>query len=334
MAWGSHREFVDPESYQSAIHPAKVDILVTARGAYSAALTRVEFPRVLLQHGRESLARVATTTADKKRPPFVFLADARQAPITQNGRDLAYGEIVVVGLGATRHHRTVGACDWAGISLTQDELGSASRALLGREVTDRSFTHIVRPSTPPMARLLRLQQVAEQLAQRKNNVLVKLESARALEAGLLHALIMCLADGERIEPSAGGRRHAEIIARFEETLAANYDRPLHLPEICAAIDAPERTLRVSCMEHLGMGPTQFLWLRRMHIARRALIQADKGTASVTEIATASGFWELGRFAVEYRILFGEAPSATLRRPAREIRDARRNPFVLADAEYA
>ena len=38
---------------------------------------------------------------------------------------------------------------------------------------------------------------------------------------------------------------------------------------------------------------------------------------VTEIATALGFVELGRFSVEYRRAFGESPSETLRRALRE-----------------
>jgi AraC-like DNA-binding protein len=52
----------------------------------------------------------------------------------------------------------------------------------------------------------------------------------------------------------------------------------------------------------------------MHLASRALRIADAETTTVTEVATSYGFWELGRFSVAYRSLFGEPPSAALRRP--------------------
>ena len=89
---------------------------------------------------------------------------------------------------------------------------------------------------------------------------------------------------------------------------------MYLAEICSAIGASERTLRTCCQEVLGVGPVHYLWLRRMYLTRRAPLRSDASTTTVTEISTAHGYWELGRFSVEHRGLFGESPSASLRRP--------------------
>ena len=113
---------------------------------------------------------------------------------------------------------------------------------------------------------------------------------------------------------AATSRQSAVITCLEELLSANRHRPLHMPEICAATGVPERTLRHFCQKHLGMAPVRYLWLRRMQLARVALMHADPATATVTEIATSHGFWELGRFSVAYRTLFGESPSVSLRRP--------------------
>ena len=334
MIRNMHSTFVDPDQYQAAIRPAQVEIFVTARGDFQAALTRIELSRLWLQHGRENWPRIANSIASAERPPIFFLAGADQAPITYNGRTLAYGDILVAGSGSTRHHRTDGPCQWATLSVTQKDLADAGRAVVGRDLVDRSATHYLRPSPSAMSRLLHLQQAAEQLALNAPSILTQAEPARALEQALLHAIILCLSECVPTAAASSALRHNAIIARFEELLATNHDRPLHLAEICMAVGVSERTLRTICMEHLGMGPVRYLWLRRMHLARRALIRATPQMATVTEIATANGFWELGRFAVEYRALFGEAPSVSLRRPAREMRTSKNTPLAFAASEFA
>jgi AraC-like DNA-binding protein len=100
--------------------------------------------------------------------------------------------------------------------------------------------------------------------------------------------------------------------QFEQFLQENSDRSIYLSEACAAIGVTERTLRLHCDDSLGMGPHKYLWLRRINLARRSLALADPKATNVTAIALDYGFAELGRFAVAYRKLFGESPSATLR----------------------
>lgn len=304
----------DPESYQAAVL-ADWKILVTKKGDFQTELTQLEMSQLWMQRAQESLPRVVRSAVSAERPPIFFLTGVDQPTMHHSGIDVSSGDLVAVGSGSEHHHRTDAACRWATISLARGDLATAGQALVGRDLTVPSVTTRFRPSPPLMLRLMKLHETAEQLA--KSSAGITAQPARALEHAMVHALIMCLTEGTPAEINLGRRRHLAIVAQFEDLLAANHTRALYLGEICAAVGVSERTLRLICQEHLGMGPIRYLWLRRMNLARNALVLADPTKSTVTEIATEFGFWELGRFSVEYRALFGEAPSVSLNRPPQD-----------------
>ena len=88
--------------------------------------------------------------------------------------------------------------------------------------------------------------------------------------------------------------------------------PLCVAELALFCEVPERTLQRHFVAFLGHPPLAHFRHLRLAAVREALLAPSNGT-SVTEIATSFGFAHLGRFAAEYRRLFGETPSATLAR---------------------
>ena len=88
---------------------------------------------------------------------------------------------------------------------------------------------------------------------------------------------------------------------------------LSVQQLATAAGVSERTLRDAFQHCFGLAPVQYLNRRTLHQVRRGLESADPSVATVTEIATEFGVWELGRFARDYCNLFGELPSETLHR---------------------
>ena len=86
-----------------------------------------------------------------------------------------------------------------------------------------------------------------------------------------------------------------------------------IPEISRAAGVSQRTLEYAFRDSFGLTPLGFLKLRRMHRARRDLLLTNPGTATVMTIACRHGFYHPTRFSKNYRQLFGEQPSATLKR---------------------
>jgi AraC-like DNA-binding protein len=312
------QRFSDPSQYQASIHGAHVEILPTEGGEFRAEITKVALLRLRMQRSNEILPRILRGAVTTQRVAIGFLTDSEQPEMLHCGYNVSPTEVIVVDRNSM-HRRTSAPSRWGTISITPKELAAASNALLGRPVVRPPTTRVIRPATGYMSRLLRLHETAGNLARTAPDILANNEVARALEGALTHAMVMCLAENTRPERSADNPRR--IMARFDEFLAAHVSVPLYVTEICAAIGVSQRALRACCQDQLGMSPIQYLWLRRMHLARQALARATPGTSTVTRIAGDHGFWELGRFAVEYRALFGNSPSETLSRPARDFAPA-------------
>jgi AraC-like DNA-binding protein len=306
--------FTDPDAYHAALRDVQADGVVTARGSFRAELTRIDLDRLSVHRAEETLPRVVNSAVDPKLYSIIFATDPSQAPVHISGLELSPAEVIVHRVGSVGHNRSAAACRWGFMSLPHADLAAAGRTLIGRELAAPPFTHCIRPPAPLLSRLLNLHEAAGNLAKTVPDILAKPEVARAIEQGLVHAMVSCVGGAIAAETRNAHRRHAAVMRRLEGVLEANLDRTLYLVDLCAATGVSDRTLRACCQEHLGMSPTHYLWLRRMHLARRALRMADPAAATVTGIATDYGFWELGRFSVAYRSLFGESPSASLRRP--------------------
>ncbi len=112
---------------------------------------------------------------------------------------------------------------------------------------------------------------------------------------------------------------SRVIARTLQLIEANEGQPLFIDDLCRATQVSERTLRNIFHEFFGVGPMRLLKVRQLREIRAALLRADPQRDTVTRIAARFGIWDFSLFARNYKALFGESPSRTLRTPPADVK---------------
>lgn len=308
--------YTDPDTFRVTVPEVSANLVVTRPGPYRSRLTWVNMRRLRLILVEAMTPRIAFVSLGAA-PVFVSLPVQSDAPLVWNGVPMCNGTLLFHARRDQFHQRSAGTIRWGLIALARNDLVAHARALLGTGLAWPRTTRVLRPSSSQFADVRRLHTRACQLARTRPDVLAHREVTRALEQDLFHALVNALAGPEACDGAARRQRQAAIMARFENVLDAQSDRPLSMAELCAGTGVPERALRLCCEEFLGLSPTAYIRLRRLNLVRAALLRSDPSVATVGGVARHHGFSELGRFAAAYRAAFGESPSTTLqgRRPA-------------------
>jgi AraC family ethanolamine operon transcriptional activator len=302
--------FSEPHEFQVALQEEGVlNLLVTGPGQFRARLTQVTLHHLRLLAGEERLSRIVFAEVPEDTLFISLTADDRPGPIW-DGVVLQVGEMITLGPGQRVHSRTDGLCHWAAIQLSAEELAQYAGALTGA-------AFIVPPVArwqPPRAALRQLRyfhQAAMRTAKAPAGVLADKEAAHGLEQQTIHALVDALSLGPIDQETETACRRRGIVARFEDLLEA--EPILSLTEIAASLGVSRRMLRECCKRSLGVSPNRYRRLRGMQRAHRALRYENSDTASVSAVARRCGFRDPGRFAANYRALYGESPSTTLTR---------------------
>lgn len=191
------------------------------------------------------------------------------------------------------------------------------------------------------ARLCRDADVLQGRIRRQSEVLrTRLAQSRAMISALEEALERtqesldrAVVDGDQADgsapasdvgapagPVATAQRRAgtpEVPASVCRALAfiqEHLQKPIQIGEVAAVAGVSPRALQYGFRRHVGMRPMDYLRLIRLEHAHRVLCSATEADGlTVRGVAKEWGFGNAGRFAADYRAMYGESPSRTLRR---------------------
>jgi AraC family ethanolamine operon transcriptional activator len=298
------------EDFQSALRGVRLRYVLRARPERNWRLTRTELDGLGLMKGQEGAASICTGVASAGY--FNALIPLGHGePLVVDGHHLEPGQIAWMAPDCSFNLVSSEPASWIRITMPKESVRSwfacnadvADPALLTRNCAGLS-----NGSTAELVRLASgFLEIDGEDKQEIRGAAKECEARHELLGATLRAVL----------PAAGpiqSRRHvphaAHILDRALAFIAGRTGNPVRIEDLCRVTGVSERTLRNLFYRNFGMGPHQYLTVTRLHDVRAAIRESGPG-AQVSSICADFGIWDFGRFAGQYRRLFGNLPSQEL-----------------------
>lgn len=125
-------------------------------------------------------------------------------------------------------------------------------------------------------------------------------------------LIIAALGESRCDDKSSFNKKARALRLAVDFIEDHRGEAVRVRDICRETGVTWRTLDRAFRERFQMGPKAYLMRCRLGGVREALATGSKDLR-IADIANTWGFWHMGQFARDYKRLFGELPSETLRR---------------------
>jgi AraC family ethanolamine operon transcriptional activator len=209
------------------------------------------------------------------------------------------------------------ATRWAGVTIalrgvrSQAELFDAEQVMASLEPGTRANSDL--------RHLDRLRHLISRMTTRDDSVsFIDPAASSAAEEEVLSTVLHTIEASNATRDRHLGRPQVprnRVIGRTLATIDAEQGKALFIDDLCRTTDVSERTLRNVFHEYFGVGPMRLLKVRQLLEIRRALLAGDPARDTVARVAARFGVWDFSLFARNYKALYGESPSESLRKPS-------------------
>ena len=299
------------DQYSDMVIGATVDFLLTGPSQAPWSVGHCKLGSIVLQFGVEGGSKILHGVSRPDTLSFIFQDEQIADLLIFDGQILHPRDFVVLPPGSDFTFASCGIHRWMSISMPVGffetfsiKTGRKRLAWLEKEK---------RVISPPEQLLECLTAAAASTA-----VLMRERQTSTLHGSgvaSLNALITAIADldSEMRPPTEKSRLPSDTVAKALKYARGQKWGGLQVADLALAADVTSRTLLRTFRQQLGVGPASYLKLRQLNMVRRALRGKCVPSSKVTNIMSEHGVSEFGRFASEYKALFGERPSETVAR---------------------
>jgi AraC-like DNA-binding protein len=292
---------------------ATVNFLLTGPSQAPWSVGHCKLGSIVLQFGVEGGPRILHGISPSDALTFIFQAEKIADRQIFNGHMLQPQDFVVLPPGSDFTFASCGSHRWMSISMP---VGFFEIFAFKTGRKHLAWVEKEKCVISPPERLLRCLIAAAAgtavlMCEKQTSTLHGVGVAR-----LLNALIAAIAelDNRICLPTEKSRLSSNAVTKaLKYARGRKWEGRLQVANLALAADVTSRTLLRTFRQQLGVGPASYLKLRQLNMVRRALRGKCESSSKVTNIMSEHGVTEFGRFASEYKALFGERPSETVAR---------------------
>jgi AraC-like DNA-binding protein len=300
--------------YARKVGAPNVSFMLTKPSCANWRVSRHPLRRIVMQSGTTGGATISDGIA---RPgSFVFLLRGfdHAHSISLNGQAVADNDVAMLPPGKQFALACRGPHAWVSLSVPPEVLKEAGFSPAELHQLGGAPS-VVRRSGAATRRLAAAVVDAIDLVQ-NNPVSPRVDRFHDAERDVLAKLLAAVGSSDPSTYATNGTINYSldrVTLRALAFIRSQDDLDLNVEHLCRAIDVAERSLLRAFHRFFGIGPTQYMKLRRLNRVHYELQAPECKETTVTGVMTTCGVTEFGRFAGAYRALFGEAPSETLKR---------------------